>query len=66
MEEHKVAEVATDKNKFAYYIKLNAQSEATSKVPKEYKGHPMFEPKYLEGLPEYSPWDYEIKLKEGA
>ena len=26
----------------------------------------MFEPKYLEGLPEYSPQDYEIKLKEGA
>ena len=26
----------------------------------------MFEPKYLEGLLEYSPQDYEIKLKEGA
>ena len=26
----------------------------------------MFEPKHLEGLLEHGPWDYEIKLKEGA
>ena len=42
------------------------QLEAASKVPKEYKGYLVFELKYLEGLLEYSPWDYEIKLKEGA
>ena len=66
LEEYKVVEVAIDRNKFAYYTKSNVQSEAASKVPKEYKGHLVFEPKYLEGLLEYSPQDYEIKLKEGA
>ena len=55
MEEYKVTEVAIDRNKFAYYTKSNIQLEAASKVPKEYKGHPVFEPKYLEGLLEYSP-----------
>ena len=66
MEEYKVIEVAMDRNKFAYYAKSNVQLEAASKVLKEYKGYPVFEPKYLEGLLEYSPWDYEIKLKERA
>ena len=55
MEEYKVAEVAIDRNKFVYYAKSNTQSEAASKVPKEYKRHPVFKPKYLEGLLEYSP-----------
>ena len=66
LEEYKVAEVAIDRNKFAYYAKSNAQLEAAGKVPKEYKGHLVFEPKHLEGLLEYSPQNYEIKLKEGA
>ena len=43
-----------DRNKFIYYTKPNAQLEAAGKVPKEYEGHPIFEPKYLEGLLEYS------------
>ena len=55
MEEYKVVEVAIDRNKFMYYAKSNVQLEATSKVPKEYKGHPIFEPKHLEVLLEYSP-----------
>ena len=32
----------------------------------EYYRYPVFEAKYLKGLPNYRPQDYKIKLKEGA
>ena len=66
LEEYKVVGIAIDRSKFVYYAKSNVQLEAAGKVPKEYKGHLVFESKYLEGLLEYSSQDYEIKLKEGA
>ncbi|KAL2165755.1 hypothetical protein VTG60DRAFT_3864 [Thermothelomyces hinnuleus] len=64
-EEKEIANISIDGTKFAYYQKTK-RHDKTGKVPKEYKGHPAFEPKHLEGLLEHSPWDHEIKLKEGA
>jgi hypothetical protein len=40
--------------------------DKTGQVPAEYQRHPAFYAKHMEGLPDYGPWDYEIKLKEGA
>ncbi|AEO53790.1 hypothetical protein MYCTH_62778 [Thermothelomyces thermophilus ATCC 42464] len=46
--------IAINGTKFAYYQKTERQDK-TREVPKEYKGHPAFEPKHLEGLPEHGP-----------
>jgi hypothetical protein len=59
-----VAEV-TASGKFAYYEGATKNDEA-GKIPVEYQGHPAFEAKHMEGLPDHGPWDHEIKLKEGA
>ena len=42
------------------------EKKGDNSIPEEYRGHPAFEAKHLEGLPEYGPFDHEIKLKEGA
>ena len=59
-----VAEVQAS-GKFAYYQGAKKDDE-TGKLPAEYQGHPAFEAKHMEGLPDHGPWDHEIKLKEGA
>jgi hypothetical protein len=51
-------------NKFTYYKGLKQKS--TDPVPKEYRNHPAFKGKYLTGLPDRAPRDYDIKLKEEA
>ena len=35
-------------------------------IPDEYKGYLVFEIKIQEGLLDYRPQDYKLKLKEGA
>ena len=40
--------------KFAYYQDAKKDDE-TGKLPAEYQGHPAFEAKHIEGLPDHGP-----------
>jgi hypothetical protein len=63
--ELEAASIEPRNNKFTYY-KGTVKNAKTGQILEDYKGYPAFTVKHLTGLLDHGPWDYEIKLKEGA
>jgi hypothetical protein len=49
---HEAAFISTTNDKFSYYASTE-KDDKTGQIPDDYKGHPVFEAKHIEGLLEY-------------